>query len=54
MDAIYEVITEKSFIETVREVEAQTQANGFRVLHIHDVQATLAEKSYKDRTIKDH
>lgn len=52
MDSIYQVTTAKSFTETVAAVEAQTQANGFRVLHIHDVQATLAEKGFSREPLK--
>lgn len=52
MEAIYQVTTEKSFDEAVAAVQAQTQANGFRVLHVHDVQATLAEKEFKREPLK--
>ncbi|AET70455.1 hypothetical protein Desor_5062 [Desulfosporosinus orientis DSM 765] len=47
MQAIYQVTTPKSFNDTIAAVQASTQANGFRVLHIHDVQATLAEKNFQ-------
>ena len=46
MDAIYEVLSNKSFDEAVEAVMEATKANGFRVLHVHDVQATLAEKDF--------
>lgn len=52
MEAIYQVTTEKSFDEAVAAVQAQTQANGFRVLHVHDVQATLAEKEFQREPLK--
>lgn len=52
MDAIYEVTTGKSFVETVAAVTVQTQANGFRILHIHDVQATLSEKGFEIEPLK--
>ncbi|MCL4440955.1 MAG: DUF302 domain-containing protein [Firmicutes bacterium] len=52
MDFIYQVTTDKSFAEAVAAVEAQTQANGFRVLHVHDVQATLAEKGFTREPLK--
>lgn len=52
MEPIYMVITTKSFDEAVKSVEEQTQANGFRVLHVHDVQATLAEKNFKIEPLK--
>ncbi len=52
MDAIYEIITEKSFDEAVSSVEENTKKNGFRVLHVHDVQATLAEKEFEHGPLK--
>jgi len=52
MEPIYSVTTTKSFEETVKSVEEQTQANGFRVLYIHDVQETLAEKNFKINPLK--
>lgn len=52
MEFIYEVITNKPFDEVVKAVETQTAANGFRVLHIHDVQATLAEKNFIQEPLK--
>lgn len=52
MDAIYQVTTQKSFDDVVAEVQKQTQANGFRVLYIHDVQATLAEKNFPREPLK--
>lgn len=38
------VTTGKSFDEAVLAIEARAAANGFRVLHTHDVAAILAEK----------
>ncbi|MDW7649971.1 MAG: DUF302 domain-containing protein [Bacillota bacterium] len=52
MDAIYEVVSTKSFAEAVDAVIEKTKANGFRVLHVHDVQATLAEKDFKREPLK--
>lgn len=52
MDAIYEVVSNKSFDEAVDAVIEKTSANGFRVLHVHDVQATLAEKSFTREPLK--
>ena len=52
MDAIYEVVSNKSFDETVDAVITRTAANGFRVLHVHDVQATLAEKNFEWEPLK--
>jgi len=42
----YTVTTKKSFDETVLAVEKETKNAGFRVLHIHDVTATLGEKGF--------
>ncbi|MDA8228614.1 MAG: DUF302 domain-containing protein [Desulfitobacterium hafniense] len=51
-DIIYQVTTDNSFEETVTAVEVQTQAHGFKVLHVHDVQATLAEKGFTREPLK--
>jgi len=48
----YTVITEKSFDEAVKAVEKETEKAGFRVLYIHDVTATLAEKGFKIEPFK--
>jgi uncharacterized protein (DUF302 family) len=47
MDFEYRVESKKSFPEAVAAVEAKTAEKGFRVLHVHDVQATLAEKGFQ-------
>jgi uncharacterized protein (DUF302 family) len=47
MDFEYRVESKKSFAEAVAAVEAKTAEKGFRVLHVHDVQATLAEKGFQ-------
>lgn len=52
MDAIYQVVTPKSFEDVVEAVQKKTQENGFRVLYIHDVQATLAEKNFQREPLK--
>ena len=52
MEAIYKATTQKSFADVVAAIQAQTQVNGFRVLHIHDVQATLAEKDFQREPLK--
>ena len=52
MEAIYRVVTNKSFDDVVAAVQEQTKANGFRVLHTHDVQATLAEKNFSREPLK--
>ena len=48
----YTVETKKSFNEAVTAVESKTQEKGFRVLHTHDVQATLAEKGFQREPLK--
>lgn len=52
MEAIYQVVTNKSFDEAVDAVLERTKTNGFRVLHVHDVQATLAEKNFEREPLK--
>lgn len=52
MDFEYRVETQKSFPEAVAAVEAKTAEKGFRVLHVHDVQATLAEKGFQREPLK--
>ncbi len=44
MDWYYEVTTGRSFDAAVEAVQAAVAEEGFRVLHIHDVQATFREK----------
>lgn len=44
MDAVYTIATPKSFDSAVAAVEQNVVTKGFRVLHIHDVQKTFAEK----------
>jgi uncharacterized protein (DUF302 family) len=46
------VTTEKSFDEAVAEVERKAGEKGFRVLHVHDVAATLAEKGFPRESLK--
>ncbi len=48
----YTVETGKSFDEAAEAVEAKTRERGFRVLHVHDVQATLAEKGLQREPLK--
>ncbi|PJE61639.1 hypothetical protein COU87_03580 [Candidatus Roizmanbacteria bacterium CG10_big_fil_rev_8_21_14_0_10_39_12] len=48
----YTVTTNKSFDNSVAAVEKETQAAGFRVLHIHDVAATLGEKNFRIKPFK--
>ena len=44
MDFDYTVTTEKLFDDAVATVEQETKKAGFRVLYIHNVTKTLAEK----------
>ena len=52
MDFDYTVTTKKSFDETVRSIEEETKKVGFRVLYIHNVTDTLAEKNFKIEPFK--
>ena len=47
MELGYTVETNKNFDDAVTLVEEKTAARGFRVLYIHDVKATLAEKGFE-------
>ena len=51
-DFEYVATTTKNFDEAVRAVEAATAARSFRVLHTHDVAATLAEKGLQRGPLK--
>lgn len=44
--------TSKSFDQAVSAVEAKAAEKGFRVLHTHDVAATLAEKGFPREPLK--
>ena len=48
----YTVETSKSFEEAVAAVQAHSGQKGFRVLHTHDVAATLAEKGFPREPLK--
>ena len=48
----YTVPTIKSFDEAVAAVEQNTALHGFRVLHVHDIAAALAEKGFSHEPIK--
>lgn len=52
MDFDYTVTTEKSFEDAVATVEQETKKAGFRVLYIHDVTKTLAEKGFQIEPFK--
>jgi uncharacterized protein (DUF302 family) len=44
MDLAYTITTNKSFADAEQMVQNAVAAKGFRVLHVHDVQQTFAEK----------
>lgn len=48
----YTVETSKSFEVAVQAIEQKTAEKGFRVLHTHDVAATLAEKGFPRDPLK--
>lgn len=48
----YTITTDKPFGEVVSEFERLVPEHQFRVLHIHDVQATLAEKGFARGPLK--
>ncbi len=52
LDFIYQVDTGKSFDAAVDAVQAKAVEKGFRVLGVHDVQATLADKGFQHEPMK--
>jgi uncharacterized protein (DUF302 family) len=52
MELGYTKKTKKNFDEVVARIEELTAARQFRVLHVHDVQATLNEKGLKREPFK--
>ena len=52
MDFDYTVTTVRSFEDAVAMVEQETKKAGFRVLYVHDVTKTLAEKKFQMETFK--
>ena len=48
----YTVTTNKPFADVVEAVEKKTAKLGFRVLHTHDIAATLAEKGFPREPLK--
>ena len=46
------VISQKSFQEAVTAIEKKSAEKSFRVLHTHDVAATLAEKGFPREPLK--
>lgn len=52
MNIEYNVTSARSFDEVVADVEKLTAEKSFRVLHIHDVKQTLAEKGFERENLK--
>ena len=52
MDLAYTITTNKSFADAEQIVQNAVAAQGFRVLHVHDVQATFAEKGVQREPYK--
>lgn len=46
MNLAYVVESSRGFDELVEDVEKKTAENGFKVLHVHDVQKTLQDKGF--------
>ena len=47
MELGYTTKSNRAFDEAVAKIEEITAAKGFRVLHVHDVKATLQEKGFE-------
>jgi uncharacterized protein (DUF302 family) len=52
MDFDYTVQTDKTFDDAITTVEQETSNAGFKVLYIHDVQATLGAKDFEIESFK--
>lgn len=52
MDIEYNVDTERAFDDVVNDIAKLSAEKSFRVLHVHDVQATLAEKGLERGPLK--
>ena len=52
MEFDYTITTQKDFDSAVSSVQEETAKAGFRVLYVHDVQKTLAEKEFKIESMK--
>ncbi len=52
MDFAYTTTTKKSFDEAVQAVQEEIAQAGMRVLYVHDVQQTLAEKGFEREPFK--
>jgi hypothetical protein len=50
----YTIPTTKSFDDVVAAIEHNTAAHGFRVLHVHDIAAALAEKGFQREPPQNH
>jgi uncharacterized protein (DUF302 family) len=48
----YTVTSRRDFAATVAAVEEQSRTQGFSVLHVHDVAATLAAKGFRREPLK--
>jgi hypothetical protein len=44
----------RSFDDTVKAIEQKAAEKGFRVLHTHDIAATLAEKGFLRKPLKNY
>jgi uncharacterized protein (DUF302 family) len=51
-DFMYIVESSRSFDDAVKAIEQETANKGFRVLHTHDVAATLREKGFQREPMK--
>lgn len=52
MEIEYGAISRRPFSDVVADVERLTVEKSFRVLHVHDVQATLKEKGFNREPLK--
>ncbi len=52
MNLEYDLDSDRKFDDVVADVEKYTVENGFKVLHIHDVQETLSEKGFERGPLK--
>ncbi|MDO8469939.1 MAG: DUF302 domain-containing protein [bacterium] len=52
MEFDYTITTAKTFAETVQDVQDEIAKIGMRVLYVHDVQKTLAEKGFEREPFK--
>lgn len=52
MDIEYQVDTDRPFDDVVNDIAKLSAEKSFRILHIHDVKATLAEKGFEREPLK--